>query len=130
MLAYMRALGFEEADAERQTASKIEQGQQRYAMEKPRVQSQGIENRENIQGSFENRGLLRSGAYATANARALGDEQYQLGSMQTGLADDTSSLEGQLAAAIAAARRQASERLLQIGGQQYLDEQSLPYRSA
>jgi len=129
MLAYMRALGFEEAEAERQTAGKIEQGQQRYALEKPRVQSQGIENRENIQGSFEGRGLLRSGAYATANARALGDEQYQLGSMQMGLADDIGSLESQLAAAIAAARRQASERVLQIGGQQYLDEQSLPYRS-
>lgn len=130
MLAYMRALGFEEAEAERQTAGKIEQGQQRYAMEKPRVQSQGIENREGVQGSFEGRGLLRSGAYATANARALGDEQYQLASMQTGLAEDSASLESQLAAAIAAARRQASERLLQVGGQQYLDEQSLQYRSA
>lgn len=129
MLAYMRALGFEEADAERQTANKIEQGQQRYALEKPQVQQQGQVEREGIQGSFENRGLLRSGAYATANARSLGNEQYRLGAMQMGLADDSASLESQLAAAIAAARRQASERLLSIGGQQYLDEQALPYRS-
>ena len=128
MLAYMRALGFEEAEAERQTAGKVEQAQQQYAVAKPRVQQQGQIEREGIQGSFENRGLLRSGAYATANARSMGDEQYRLGAMQMGLTDDIGSLESQLAAAIAAGRRQAAERLLSIGGQQYLEEGSAQWR--
>lgn len=129
MLAYMRALGFETADAERQVAGSKEQAQQRFAMEKPRVLQQGGIEREGIAGGFESRGLLKSGAYATANARSLGDEQHRLGAMTIGLAEETSGLESQLAAQIAAQRRQAAERLLTIGGQQYLESASMPYRT-
>lgn len=128
MMAYMRALGFEEADAQREVAGRTEQAQQKYAAAKPQVQQEGIQERESIAGGFENRGLLKSGAYATANARALAGEQFRLGSMQMGLADESASLESQLAAQIAAARRQAAERLLSIGGAQYLEEGLLPYQ--
>lgn len=129
MLAYMRALGFEEADAQREVAGKIEQTQQKFAMEKPRVLDQGKQQREGIAGGFESRGLLKSGAYATANARALGDEQHQLGTMTAGLAEDVGGLESQLAQQIASMRRQQAERLLAVGGQQYLDAGSMPYRT-
>lgn len=128
VLAYMRALGFEEADAQREVAGRKEQAQQKYAMAKPQVQQEGIAERESIQGGFESRGMLKSGAYATANARQLSGEQFRLGSMQMGLTDEVSSLESQLAAQIAAARRQAAERLLSVGASQYLEEGLLPFQ--
>lgn len=127
MLAYMRALGFEEAEAERATAGAKEQAQQQYAMDKPRIQSEGIERREGIAGGYESRGLLRSGDYAKANARALGDEQYQLTQGALGVTQTVAGLESSLAAQIAAMRRQQAERLLAVSADQYLQTGSLPY---
>ena len=127
ILAYMRALGFEEAEAERATAGAKEQVQQQYAMDKPRIQSQGIERREGIAGGFESRGLLKSGAYATADARALGDEQHQLAQGALGMTQTVAGLESSLAAQIAAMRRQQAERLLSVGADQYLELGSIPY---
>ncbi len=124
ILAYMRALGFEEAEAERATAGGKEQAQQQYAMDKPRIQSQGIEQREQVAGGFEGRGLLKSGAYGIANARALGDEQYRLSQAQLGVTQTVSGLESQLAQQIAAMRRQQAERLLSSQQGQYLETES------
>lgn len=127
VLAYMRALGFEESDAERKVAGQREQAEQRYAMDKPRVLTQGIEDREDIAEGYESRGLLRSGAFAKDDAGQRADEQNRLAGMQIDLTEGVAGLESDLAARIAAGRREMAERLLAVGGKQYLEERSLPY---
>lgn len=124
----MRALGFESADAERQTAGAIQRTQQKVAYETPQIQEQGVQQREQIAGSYEDRGLLASGGYLQANARQQAGEQYQLNGLAMNAGEKVADLEADLAARMAAMRRQASERLLDLGGAQYLGYGSAPYR--
>lgn len=99
--AYLRQLGFSEAQA-RANATAAQQMTARRAMtEVPRIRDLGVEQRRGIAGGFENRGLLRSGAHERAQAVQRREEERSVYDQALSAADQIGGSEQSLAWQIA-----------------------------
>lgn len=109
-LAYMRALGYEQSDAERIAAQRSNEVRRRYALLLPELQMAGENQRTAISGGMESRGIYRSGEHEMALARQRAAEQQQLGSMGSEQTAALGGIEGDLAALKARILRAQSEK--------------------
>ena len=100
--AYLRSLGFDQDLAQKDAARQRLMASGQVAITRPEVLAQGEDQRDQISGSWEDRGMWGS----SGRLRALGDqrrdETYQLALLDKGLADTTSNIDMSLARELAA----------------------------
>lgn len=91
--AYLKALGFEEdlarADAKRLT----EQTRAGAKLAKPELMAQGVERREGISDSYEDRGMYLGSERLRSLAGQQRGEQYQLALIDKGQADQLAAID-------------------------------------
>lgn len=122
VLAWRRALGFEDqtdrADAARQQA----QVEQRVAFQRPEIEYQGEVAQRNISLGHEDRGIFRSGQHERALAEQARQTQYQVGALELGGAESIGDIQGALAQQLARRRREQIEQEMILGQQLDYDE--------
>lgn len=109
MMAYLRQLGFDEAEARAYAARQRDRVNRQVAMQVPQVQEQGMEERRNIGLQREQSGLYRSGETERRLARQRADEMGQIGAIEGGAADQIGGVESDLAREVARVRRDTAE---------------------
>lgn len=82
----------------------------------PRLREQGIEQREQIQGALESRGLFRSGERLQEEARSRRGEERAVSDLRTGTAQTIADLEEQVARIRANASAAAQDQALLTAG--------------
>ena len=115
MLAWLRALGFEDANSQADAAMQQGQVERRVAFTAPEIRYQGDITQENVSGNFEDRGLFRSGQHEMGLARAEHNTQYQLGNLELGGAESIAAIQSGLAQEMAARRRAQIEQEMALG---------------
>lgn len=119
-LAFMRALGAEQADVQSAGDLGVSNLQRELARRIPEIIMQGEEARRNISGGMESRGLFRSGEHELGLGRQRVAESTAIGNLQGTEADQESALRLQLAQRLASIQQQRSENTLNAAGQSYL----------
>lgn len=119
-LAYLRALGFAEGEAQSSAADKLAGSANRVAFFRPEVEFQAGEERRSISQDHEARGMLRSGAHERALAVSRRGEQTRVGALELGAADEATSIQAELAREIVRLQTGAAETALQVAQKSYL----------
>lgn len=122
MLAWYRALGFEDQTDQANAQSQTEAVQRRVAFTAPEIQYQGDLTQRNVSGNFEDRGLFRSGEHEQRLAEATHNTQYQLGNLELTGAEQIGQIQTTLAQQIAARRRQQIEQEMTLAQQLEMQE--------
>lgn len=128
-LAYLRALGFEQAETERRGAADLAQVEQRAAFERPEIGYQAGVERRGMSGGYEDRGLFGSSMHELALADQRRGEQLALGRIDLGAAEQAATIANTMAAELARSNRMAAEQALATGGRLYEELGTDPYRS-
>lgn len=108
-LAYRAALGLESDTSVSRLRSAQDAARRNAAQQVADIGLQGQQSRVGIGNNFEGRGMSRSSGREITMARQRQGEGRQVAGVQSGLANQTADYEGQIAAARAAAARQAAE---------------------
>ena len=120
-LAYLRALNFDQATAERIASQRRDQVQRRVAFTVPQIQEQGQQMLEGVMHNQEDRGLLRSGQTEKRLAETRRGTQYQLGNLELAATEDLLGIDTDLVTQVAQLQRAQAERNLDLAGTQYLN---------
>ncbi|MFP5376116.1 MAG: hypothetical protein ACLGIO_04945 [Acidimicrobiia bacterium] len=115
-LAFLRELGIADAEAAADTTTGAERVGLELARRLPRIAELGGRDREGISGSFESRGLFRSGQHELTLARQRADEGNEAGDLVAAGADRVADLQADLARRRAAAARRRAEGALSAAG--------------
>lgn len=110
--AYMNALGFSDADAERRAKDANQRVAEAYDFS---VEGLGIDRDRALEGigaNFENRGLTRSGEHERRRAESLRDSTRRFGALELQTANQYASIADSLA-------RERAQMELQKAQQQY-----------
>jgi len=118
-LAFLRATGAEQADAEASTQARVDQLNRDLARQLPLISEQGTRTRLGIDGGFESRGLFRSGEHETKIGLQRTDEARETSMLQGVTGDQIGQLQGELARRKADIARRQSEAALNAGAAQF-----------
>lgn len=121
-LAFLRELGIEDAEAAADVTTQTDAIGRMLAKRLPRIAEAGARQREQISGSFESRGLYRSGRHEVTLAKQRSDEATETADTFDAGADQVASLQSQLARRRADAARRRAEGALSFAPNAYLDE--------
>lgn len=108
-MAYLRKLGFDEAEARAYAARQRDRINRQVALRVPETQEQGIEQRRSISLNREASGLLRSGETERRLAIQRRGEMNRIGEIEGGAADALGGVESDLARSVAETRRNTAE---------------------
>jgi len=108
-MAYLRQLGFDEAEARAYAARQRDRINRQVALRVPETQEQGIEQRRSIATNRESSGLLRSGETERRLAIQRRGELNRIGEIEGGAADALGGVESDLARSVAEVRRNTAE---------------------
>lgn len=111
-LAFMRALGLDQANDAIEAQSAIDSLNRRAGLARADIASQGVRQRQNISDDAETRGVWRSGARLRRQAEQRVDEGRQTGALEYGAGDDIGRLTEQLAERRLKRSRDTAERQL------------------
>jgi hypothetical protein len=111
-LTFLRSMGFTEAQAYQQASGAIDRAKRQVTMGVADVNTEGAEERRNISGNYEARGIFRSGERLADLARQRAAQTQKVGQLQT-TGQDTiggirSTLSGQLSDLV---RQRADQQL-------------------
>lgn len=109
MMAYLRQLGFDEAEQRAYAARQRDRINRQVALGVPERQEQGMEQRRNIALNREASGLLRSGETERRIAHQRAGELSDIGRIEGGAADQLAGVESDLAREVARVRRDTAE---------------------
>lgn len=121
-LAFLRALGVEDSEDAASTQTGVDRINRTLAARLPEVTEAGDYAREGISGSFESRGLFRSGSHEVALARQRAAEGRTISDLESTTADSTADLTTALARRRAERERRKAEATLAGAGNVYGDD--------
>jgi hypothetical protein len=129
-LAYMRALGFEEASAVNDSARARGVLERRQGLVRPELEYQhGLESNQ-LEGSLEERGMFRSGHGEQSRAELVHSQQYRLADLDLAYGENLAELEANLARRIAGIEHKRTEQHLGTGGAIYYRTGAAPYEDS
>lgn len=118
--AYRRAMGFDEGSAKANADLATAQQQVALDLARPEIAFQGREARRDINTGFEDRGMWGSGARLRELAVQRRQQGAQLGQLEIQGATSIADLQAQMAAQVAATRRQFADRTMGRAADVYL----------
>lgn len=118
--AYRRAMGFDEGSARADADLATAQQQVALDLARPEIAFQGREARRDINTGYEDRGMWGSGARLRDLAVQRRQQGAQLGQLEIQGATSIADLQRQMAAQIAASRRQFGDRTMGRAADIYL----------
>lgn len=126
-LAYMRALGFEEASTVNNAQRQRGQLERRQGYVRPEMEyQQGLESQQ-LEGSLEDRGMVRSGYGERTRAELVHSQQYRLGDLDMAYGENLAEIESNLSRQLAAIQQKRTEQDLTTGGDIYYRTGASPY---
>lgn len=99
--AYLRALGFNDAQAEAQATKQISDTNAQTSFQQPEIDYQGDLARQSVEQDALGRGTWQSGERLVNEARAAHAQQYATGRLQMGASQGIGDVQLQLARALA-----------------------------
>jgi len=118
-LAFLRALGVEDAEDAADTQARTDALGRQLSMRLPEVAEAGEDSRSAISGSFESRGLFASGGREVALARQRADEGRTVAGLESTVADQSAQYARELARRRAERARRTAEAGLLAGANLY-----------
>jgi hypothetical protein len=128
-LAYLRALGFEDAAAKDEAALGELKAKAQIGLYEPEIDYQGDIARRDIGLAHEDRGMFRSGQHLTAVAEQEHEQALQHGELALKGADSVAGIQRTLAQQTSANARKLADQGLLADTRQYLDRGLSPYRT-
>lgn len=125
-LAYMRALGFDDAQAKADADLAAQKAQAQYNVQQPELEHRGEVERQGIGEGWEDRGLFRSSGSIRDIADQRHDQAYQQGLLDLGLATNISDLQQKLMESTMGNQQKLADQELLGWGRQYLQEGLAP----
>lgn len=120
-LAFLRAVGAEDLGDAAGTQSDVDAVGRSLEQRLPRIAERGVDARRQISGSFESRGLLRSGSHEQGLARARRAEAYDTSDAVGGAGSQIAELTAALVRRRLARQRQGAEQGLAASGRLYAE---------
>ncbi len=127
-LAYLRAAGFEDAQARDDAALGEMKAKAQIDLERPEIDYQGELARRDIGLQHEDRGMFRSGQHLQARAEQEHGQAYALGQLDLQGADSVAGIQRQLAERLSQSQRTLGDQGLLADERQYLEAGLAPYR--
>lgn len=128
-LAYMRALGFDDAQARDDAQLAETKARAQIDLYRPEIAYQGEIERRNIGEAHEDRGMFRSGQHLRAIAEQEHQQALDTGQLDLEGADSIAGIQRTMAEQIAANARKLADQGLLADSRQYLDAGLSPYRT-